>query len=278
MKFITNFILITILSITFSNAQMILNAESLRVSMLKGKENWAGNAGVSFSFIKNTNEIFIVNTNVAVGYNGGENLWMIISNLNFNKIDGDAFQNSGVQHFRFNRELNKRMAFEAYLQGQYDKISNVDFRGLAGLGLRFELTNHDKKIETNETARKQKSRVYLGSSIMYEYEKSTEAEANIIQRDIRSSNYISFTIFPTKQFTIVSTTYYQPKIDLLKDYRLSSVIDLNIGFSSKDEEDEKSFWDKLTFNMSFSYNYDAFPVIAIPKTQYSLTNGLRFSF
>lgn len=278
MKFITNFILITIISLTFCNAQMILNAESLRVSMLKGKENWAGNAGVSFSFIKNTNEIFIVNTSVAVGYNGGENLWMIISNINFNKIDGDAFQNSGVQHFRYNRELNKRMAFEAYLQGQYDKISNVDFRGLAGMGLRFELTNHDKNLETNETREKGKSRVYFGSSIMYEYEKSTEVEANIVQRDFRSSNYISFTILPSKQFTIVSTTYYQPKIDLLKDYRLSSVIDLNIGFSSKEEENEKTFWDKLTFNMSFSYNYDAFPVIAIPKTQYSLTNGLRFSF
>ena len=254
---------------------MILNAENLRVKMLKGKENWAGSAGLSFSFIKNTNEIFIVNTNIAVGYNGGENLWMIISNINFNKIDGDAFQNSGVQHFRYNRELNRRMAFEAYVQGQYDKISNVDFRGLVGLGLRFELTNHDKIKDNTE---KRKSRAYFGSSIMYEYEKSTEADNNIFQRDIRSSNYLSFTINPTKLFSIVSTTYYQPKIDLLKDYRLSSVIDLNIGFSSKVEEEEQKFWDKLTFNMSFSYNYDAFPVIAIPKTQYSLTNGLRYNF
>jgi len=266
------------MSISFCNAQMILNAENLRVSMLKGKENWAGSAGVSFSFIKNINEIFNVNTNIAVGYNGGENLWMIISNINFNKIDGDAFQNSGVQHFRYNRELSKRTAFEAFLQGQYDKISNIDFRGLAGLGLRFELTNHDKKIDNTDSTDKEKGRIYFGSSVMYEYEKSTEEAVNVFQRDIRSSNYLSFTLYPTKLFTIVSTTYFQPKIDLLKDYRLSSVIDLNIGFSSNDKEEDKSFWDKLTFNISFSYNYDAFPVIAIPKTQYSLTNGLRYNF
>ena len=260
---------------SFCNAQMILNAENLRVSMLKGKENWAGSAGVSFSFIKNTNEIFNVNTNIAVGYNGGENLWMIISNINFNKADGDAFQNSGVQHFRYNRELNNRITFEAFVQGQYDKISNVDFRGLAGLGLRFELTNHDKKTDDSD---KKNGRIYFGSSIMYEYEESTEQAVNVFQRDIRGNNYLSFSLYPSKLFTIVSTTYYQPKIDLLKDYRLSSVLDLNIGFSSNDKEEVKRFWDKLTFNISFSYNYDAFPVIAIPKTQYSLTNGLRYNF
>ena len=275
MKFFTNFILITLISITFCDAQMILNAETLRVSMLKGKENWAGNAGVSFNFIENTNEIFNVSTNVAVGYNGGKNLWMIISNINFNKIDGDAFQNSGVQHFRFNRELSQRMAFEAFVQGQYDKISNVDFRGLGGIGLRFELTDHNKKVENAE---KGKSRVYFGTSVMYEYEKSTEDDMNIFQRDVRSSNYLSFTLYPTKLFTIVSTTYYQPKVNLLKDYRLSSIIDLNIGFSSNDKNEDKRFWDKLTFNMTFSYNYDAFPVSTIPKTQYSLTNGLRYNF
>ena len=71
------------LFISFCDAQIILNAESLRVSMLKDKENWAGNAGLSFSYIKNTDEIFNIATNVAIGYNGGENLWMIISNINF---------------------------------------------------------------------------------------------------------------------------------------------------------------------------------------------------
>jgi len=67
-------------------------------------------------------------------------------------------------------------------------------------------------------------------------------------------------------------------LDLLKDYRLSSVIDLTFGFSSNNEKEVVSFWDKLTFNISFSYNYDAVPVTSVPKTQYSLTNGLRYNF
>ena len=48
--------------------------------MLKGSESWSGFAGLSFGFVKNTTDNYNVSTNLAFGYNGGENLWMIISN------------------------------------------------------------------------------------------------------------------------------------------------------------------------------------------------------
>jgi hypothetical protein len=260
-------LLLLLLSTTFCNAQIILNAENLRVNMLKGKEKWAGNAGISFSYVKNTDDIFNVSTNLAVGYNGGKNLWMIISNINFVKIQGNAFQNSGVQHLRYNHEISNQFSFETFAQGQYDKIYKVDFRGLLGAGARIKLTKD-----------KAKSRVYLGTLLMYEYEKASEDDLKVISNDFRSSNYLSFSFFPANNFSIISTTYYQPRVDFLKDYRLSSVVDLNLGFSSNNENQEGKFWDNLTFSLSFSYNYDAFPVASIPKTFYSLTNGLRYNF
>ncbi|MFK2821269.1 DUF481 domain-containing protein [Flavobacteriaceae sp. LMIT009] len=280
MKSIKLLFLVLLLSTSFSNAQMILNAESLRVNMLKGKEDWSGRAGLNFGFIKNTNDIYLISTNLAVGYNGGKNLWMIISNFHFQKVGENAFQNSGVQHFRYNRELTESITFEAFLQGQFDKISSVDFRGLAGAGARFKLTKNleiKSKVNTNNyvDTKAKKSRIYLGALIMHEYEKSFELEIDVKRKDFRSSNYLSFSLFPTDQISIISTTYYQPRLDKFKDYRVSSTLNLNISFSSKKEE---SFWDKLSFNMNFSYNYDAFPVISIPKTQYSLTNGFSFNF
>jgi hypothetical protein len=242
--------------------------------MLKDKENWAGIAGVSFSYIKNTDEIYTVATNVALGYNGGENLWMIISNINFNKSGGESFSNSGVQHLRYNREINDQMAFETFVQGQYDKIFKVDFRGLAGAGARFKLTK--PKIKNDQLI--EKNRVYFGTLLMYEYEKVSEIDRSVISKDFRSSSYLSFSLNPTNNFSVISTTYYQPRLDLWKDYRLSSVIELTFGFSTNDKTKAKSFWDKLTFNMFFSYNYDAVPVASITKTQYSFTNGLKFNF
>jgi len=267
-------LLLLLLSTTFCNAQIILNAENLRVNMLKGKEKWAGNAGVSFSYIKNTEEIYNIATNVTVGYNGGENLWMIISNINFSKSGGESFANSGVQHLRYNRELNDQMAFETFVQGQYDKIFKIDFRGLAGAGARFKLTK--PKIKNDSVI--ENSRIYFGTLLMYEYEKASELDISIISKDFRSSNYLSFSLNPTSNFSVISTTYYQPRVDLLKDYRLSSVIDLTFGFASNDESEDKNFWNRLTFNMSFSYNYDAVPVTSVPKEQYSLANGLKYKF
>jgi len=271
-------LLITLFCLSFCNAQMILNAESLRVDMLKGSKNWSGNLGLSLSFTKNTNDIFNISTNVAIGYNGGENLWMLISNINLLKIEDDSFQNSGVQHFRYNREISDRIAFEAFLQGQYDQVYAIDFRGLSGMGPRFELTKEKETSDiTENTDKKQRSRIFLGTLIMYEYERASEVESNIIRRDFRSSNYLSFSLFPSDQVSIISTTYFQPRIERLKDFRVSSEINLSIGFSSKKENEEKGFWDKLSLNISFSYNYDAFPVLSIPKTQYSLFNGLTYS-
>lgn len=264
-------------SLSYSNAQMILNAESLRVNMLKNKEHWSGSVGLSFSYTKNTTDIYNISSNLALGYNGGENLWMIISNINFNKAESVAFQNSGVQHLRYNRQTNRNVTFEAFLQGQYDEVFAIKFRSLAGVGARFELFKNKKEVTDNTEDNKSKSRIFIGSLAMYEYEKASEIENNKIRRNFRSSNYLTFSLYPTDQVTIISTTYYQPRFDKLKDYRLSSEIGIRVGFSSIKEADKKSFWDKLEMNLSFNYNYDAFPVLTIPKRQYNISNGLIYN-
>ncbi len=230
MKFFKYFLIASFLSIILCNSQTVMNSETLRVDMLKGEEHWAGSASLNFNITKNTNNIFAVSTNVGVGYNGDKNLWMIISNLNFIKLSGEAFANSGSQHFRYNRKSDSSIiTFEAFLQGQYDKISNISFRGLGGFGARFDLSK--KKDPNND--KKNRPRFFLGALVMHEYENSSEFETNIIQKDRRSSNYLSFTL-PYNGVKIVSTTYYQPKMNLLKDYRLSSDLIMNIKFPKKE--------------------------------------------
>lgn len=277
-RYLSIIVVIFLFSSFHVSAQMILNAEALRVNMLKHKNDWSGRVVLSFNYTKNTNDIYTINSNLALGYNGGKNLWMIISNLNFNKAEGVAFQNSGIQHLRYNRQLTKRFTWEAFLQGQYDGVFEIEFRGLAGSGVRFEMTQNNRKSIHGDKEKKQKSRIFVGSLIMYEYEKASEVEANIIRRDFRNSTYLSVSMFPTNQVTIVGTAYYQPRLDKLEDYRISSELNINIGFSSNTDDDEQSFWNRLQMVLSFSYNYDAFPVLSIPKTQYNISNGLIYAF
>ncbi|NEO42634.1 MAG: DUF481 domain-containing protein, partial [Moorea sp. SIOASIH] len=140
-------------------------------------------------------------------------------------------------------------------QGQYDEISNIDFRGLAGTGPRFKLSSSEKY------------KFYLGSLVMLEYEKSEETFGTNINRDLRGSAYFSFSLYPTDQISVVSTTYYQPKFSEFADYRISN--ESRVAFK---------IYKNLGFVSSFTLLFDAFPPTGIPKTQYEWTNGLVYTF
>lgn len=144
---------------------------------------------------------------------------------------------------------------EGFAQAQYDAISEIDFRGLIGAGPRFKLNSQEDY------------RFYLGTLIMYEYEKASDLETDRINKDVRGSTYFSFSLYPTETLGIISTSYYQPRLDKLKDFRLSSTTSILL-----------KIWEHLAFKTTFIYNFDAYPVVTIPKSQYELTNGLLYTF
>ncbi|MFT4805678.1 MAG: hypothetical protein ACI9YE_002901, partial [Psychroserpens sp.] len=162
----------------------------------------------------------------------------------------------GTQHLRYNRKISERVKWEAFTQAQYDAISEIDFRGLIGTGPRFKLTKSDDY------------RFYLGTLIMYEYEKASSVISNRTQNDLRGSVYLSFSLYPTETISIISTSYYQPKLNEFSDYRFSSNTSLLF-----------EIFKNLAFKTNFNFFYDAIPVSSnIPKTQFELTNGLIYSF
>ncbi len=98
--------------------------------------------------------------------------------------------------------------------------------------------------------------------------KLPDAIENRIRRDFRGSTYLSFSLYPTETLSIISTSYYQPRLDKFNDYRFSS--NTSILFE---------IYKNLAFKTNFNFNYDAFPVSdAIPQTQFELTNGILYSF
>ena len=245
-------IIICIFAFTKSNAQVV-NVETLRKKSDSAK--WTGSVSLDLSLIKNRNNIFKIANKAHIQYNNKKDLWLFVNDLKFEKLEGSSFVNKGTQHFRYNRKVSERIKMEAFLQAQYDAISEIDFRGLAGLGPRFKLYANDDY------------RFYLGTLVMYEYEKSSDIVEDRIQKDIRGSAYLSFSIYPTDYLSFISTSYYQPKLSRFKDYRLST--DTAVLFK---------ILETLAFKTSFTYSYDAFPVATIPKTQFELTNGLLYTF
>lgn len=240
--------------LTFSYAPaQVINVETLRKKTDSAK--WTGSVSLDVSLTKNKNNIFKIANKADVQYNNKKELWLFVNDLKFEKAAGESFVNKGTQHLRYNHSVTEIIKIEGFVQAQYDAISEIDFRGLIGAGPRF-------KLSTNEDYR-----FYLGTLIMYEYEQASEVEDNNTHKDIRASTYFSFSIYPIETVGIISTSYYQPRVDALKDYRLSSTTSVLL-----------KIWENLSFKTTFIFNYDAYPVITIPKAQYELTNGLLFTF
>lgn len=246
------YIIITLIFLPFVVQSQIINVENLR--RVTDTIGWSGFTRLDLHLIKNKNTVFGISNRTRIQYKIPKHLWLFVNDLDFREANSNKFVNKSAQHFRYNYRFHEKIALEAFLQSQNDEISAIRFRGLIGTGLRFKLSkNEDYKF-------------YLGSLVMYEHEDiiSTVEENN---RHWRSSSYFSMSLAPKNNISIVSTTYFQPRFSMFSDFRVSSQTTIAL-----------EVFKNLRFTTNFTYQYDEFPVIGIPKEQYVLTNGLLYSF
>ncbi len=236
----------------FSLQAQIINTESLR--MVTDTTGWSGSVSLNVGFVKNTRELFKVKNKIHVQYKAPKHLILFMNAIGFDRADGADFVNKGAQHLRYNYKFHPKLSWEAFLQNQYNAISKIDYRRLAGTGLRWKMTTSEKY------------KIYLGSLFMYEYEKTKE-DISVLHIDWRNSTYLSFSFYFNKQISLISTTYYQPAFEDFSDYRVSHVSAVSFKILKN-----------LSFKTAFNLTYDALPVEGIPNKQYDLTNGLFYTF
>ena len=237
--------------VSYSSTAQILNAESLR--KVTDTSGWSGSTSIQFSLKRNVNDFFTIENDIHLQYKMKKNLVLFKNFFSFQKIEGNDFSNDGISHLRYNYKYTPRIAMEVFLQGQYNKVSKIDFRGLIGVGPRFKLTTSEKY------------NFYLGTAVMYEQEELSDGTD--IQRNIRGSSYLSFSLYPNDRVTLISTTYYQPILKDVGDYRVSNQSSLLIDV-----------FKNLGFKTSYTFIYDFSPALGIPNSQYHLSSGLTYSF
>ncbi|MDT0556277.1 DUF481 domain-containing protein [Patiriisocius hiemis] len=240
------------LTLPFTINSQILNAESLR--KVTDTSGWSGAASVNFALKRNANDFFTISSNIHLQYKMNKHLVLFKNDIAFQKIEGNKFENSGIQHIRYNYRFHPKIAWEVFGQAQYNKVTLIDFRGLLGIGPRFKLTNSEKY------------KLYLGTLIMYEHEEVADG-ITPIQRDFRGSSYFSFSLYPSDRISIVSTTYYQPRLDAFSDFRISSQSSLLIDL-----------FKNFAFKTTYTFIYDALPAVGIPNSQYDFTSGVAYTF
>ncbi len=243
-------LLLVILGTTGSAAQVV-QIESARIRT--DTTGWAGNVSASVQLTRSAGNVLDIGTNLHLQYKTQRNLFLILHNLDLIRADSQNFENRGYEHFRYNYKVRDWFTWEAFVQAQYNKPLRLDFRGLVGVGPRV-------KLFVTKTAR-----AYVASLVMVERERITDSDR--VRRDIRLSNYVSFTVQPNPKLRLASTTYYQPNTRDPGDYRIASDSTFSAGVT-----------DKLAVFASLSVLYDTRPPLGVVSTSYAFKNGIVYGF
>lgn len=167
----------------------------------------------------------------------------------------DAAVNQGYQHLRYTYDFNYFLTGATFAQIQANPVLRIDRRLLAGGGPRFNIQPYGR------------NQLLVGTMLMYEYEE--ELDTSAIHNDVRASIFIYYKLFIGENLKINSVTYYQPRVDLLRDFRVSNSLNIIVGLTNR-----------IRWILNFNLLYDAFPVIdpSIPNLTYSIRNGLNIKF
>lgn len=229
----------------------VLNIEQQRI--ITDTTGWSGTAGFSSSLTKNSSTLLSINMKDHVQYKTDSALYLMFLDYGLTKSKESDFDNAGTLHFRYNYKIRPFLTFEAFTQGQFNKLLNVRFRWLTGAGPRIKAVG------------KKNFRVYTAALYMYEYE---EVEApNFFNRDHRLSCYIS-TTWKHKSGTVVTNTlYYQPLLRSFSDYRVFNQFDLSFRITKN-----------LSFTTSWRYFFDSNPPQNVVHSTQFLSNGITYKF
>jgi Protein of unknown function, DUF481 len=230
----------------------IVNIETKR--MQSDTTGWLGDINVNFSASQNQDLVLSADLDAEIQYKNAKNLYLLLGSYGFLKGADENLINSSFLHLRYNRKLGEVLRWELFTQWQDNKVTKIDTRYLVGTGPRF-------KVVSNKSFH-----LYLATLLMYEYEKEISKPVRY-HRNIRNSSYVSVTWLPVPVIELTSTTFYQPLLKKLDDFRLLNQLALNIEATRK-----------ISFGITWSYLFDNKPVAGVPKTNYALTTGLKFNF
>lgn len=229
----------------------IVNIESARIQ--SDTTGWLGTLGAAISLTKNTQQVFAAEGNAHLQYKSDKSLYLILANYGFLKTTDKKLIDNAFFHFRYNYKLNRTVRWEAFTQVQNNIITRIKSRFLLGTGPRFKIVS--AKV----------FRFYAASLLMYEVEK--EKDLPELHRDMRSSSYVSFSIYPNDRIEIISTSFYQPRLSEFADYRILNQSSLKVKAGKR-----------LTVSLNYNYLFDSRPAAGIPETNYSLLTGFEYEF
>jgi hypothetical protein len=231
------------------NAQVV-NIENKRI--YDDTSGITGSTDATFSFIQNKDLLYNFKVNSRIQYKTKKHYFFLLGDF-FYSGGSKVYANAGMGHFRYAYRIKKGpWKWECYLQSQYNQLLNQEMRSLAGTGLRWKMLG------------KEKVKMFIGSSIFYEYEEIQPN--NEFNSGFRWSSYFSW-FLNFKRFSFSGTSYYQPLLQDFKDYRFAG----QYAFLSKITE-------RLRLKMELNLFFDSKPPENVRSTVSSFLIGFAYEF
>lgn len=216
----------------------------------------SGSISASFSAMRNKDLLISSTVRPLIQYKTPKHYFLLLGDWSYSKSSSSTYSNAGMLHFRYayrigflQKKQKNPWKWESYTQVQYNQLLRQKMRSLLGSGLRWKMVD-------NKTIR-----VFIGTSVFYEYEILLN---DAINRNFRSSTYLSWFFNWKGKWSFSGTNYFQPRLDLFKDnrfmgqYTLTYKLRKNIGLR----------WDANIF-------YDSRPADNVINTVYNTTIGIQ---
>lgn len=184
---------------------------------------------------------------------------LLIGNGGLGFLDRSRFASSGLLHYRHAyTAISERYVPEWYGQLNYDRAQRLTFRALAGAGLRTGF------------AQGQWGEFGAGSGLILEIERLSlpdTATHPTNTLEVRWTNFLTLRVVPTENLVVTSTTYIQPAVRTLGDYRALEKLRVAATIS-----------ETLALTVSFDLRYDSRPPQEISALDTRLRTGVTYTY
>lgn len=229
-----------------------VDTEAMRKSSLE--EGWKTTLSLNALAQQGNTEVLFFDTKLRFDYRAAKLHIFFCASLQYGDESEERFVNEGFMHLRWVRSLDSRFAVEVFFQNEFDDTILLEKRRLLGGGLRTLILEANKII------------LHMGNGFMIEHEDYTDsAEEN--KKLLRSTNYLTGEWWLDDRIQIYMTTYVQPNVESISDYRIL----LSNGLEVKLTE-------LLYVNIKLGYRYDSEPLENIKNYDIEMLNGLSLSF
>jgi len=219
-----------------------------------GEVGLAGSVEIDLTVRTGNVDLVEFGPTLSVSYGRKEDTILLIASGDFGWEGDERFSNEVLGHLRYVRGISGRAHLEGFVQSNYDKSRNLDFRAVAGGGLRWKVAGSDD------------SGLWVGSSYMFEHEQNDVAPADPHPEETsvhRWSNYGSAHVRISDTATVSGTVYWQPDFTRFDDFRVLAEAGLDVSITAA-----------LSLKTSVSVRHDSDPVASVAETDFQLTTGI----